>query len=88
MEELPKIKDIFITNAEKIGAAVIMDIKDFTNKANQQLSAIQNYKTLQEGRTLQQSKSVSDIIESFKNVTFQKKNGRWTQISLSKSTRP
>ena len=73
MEELPKIKDIFITNAEKIGAAVIMDIKDFTNKANQQLSAIQNYKTLQEGRTLQQSKSVSDIIESFKNVTFQKK---------------
>lgn len=73
MEELPKIKDIFITNAEKIGVAVIMDIKDFTNKANQQLSAVQNYKTLQEGRTLQQSKSVSDIIESFKNVTFQKK---------------
>ena len=34
MEELAKRKDIFITNADKGGAAVILDVEKYIKKAN------------------------------------------------------
>ena len=52
MEELAKRKDIIITNADKGGAVVIMDVENYINKANRQQSDKLNYKKLQEDPTL------------------------------------
>ena len=38
MEELTKRKDIIITNADKGGAVVIMDVEKYINEGNRQLS--------------------------------------------------
>ena len=43
MEELAKRKDVIITNADKGGAVVIMDVEKYINKANRQLSDTRNY---------------------------------------------
>ena len=43
MEELAKRKDVIITNADKGGAVVIMDVEKYINKANRQLSDNRNY---------------------------------------------
>ena len=66
MEELTKIKDIIITNADKGGAVVIMDVEKYINEANRQLSDKPNYKTLQENPTLQHSNLVNETIDRFK----------------------
>ena len=66
MEELAKRKDIIITNADKGGAVVIMDVEKYINEANRQLSDERNYKKLQEDTTLQHSNSVNDTIDRFK----------------------
>ena len=60
MEELASRKDIFITNADKGGAVVIMDIEKYIKEINRQLSDKRNYKTLQH------SNLVNDIIVRFK----------------------
>ena len=52
MEELAKRKDIIITNADKGGAVVIMDVEKYINEANRQLSDKRNYKKLEEDSTL------------------------------------
>ena len=66
MEELPKRKDIIITNADKGGAVVIMDVEKYIKEANRQLSDKRNYKTLQEDPTLQHNNLVNDTIDRFK----------------------
>ena len=65
MEELAKRKDIIITNADKGGAVVIMDVEKYINEANRQLSDKRNYKKLQEHPTLQHSNLVNDTIYRF-----------------------
>ena len=66
MEELTKRKDIIITNADKGGAVVIMDVEKYINEANRQLSDERNYKKLQEDPTLQHSNLVNNTIDRFK----------------------
>ena len=66
MEELAKRKDVIITNADKCGAVVIMDVEKYINEANCQLSDKRNYKKLQEDPTLQHSNLVNDTIDRFK----------------------
>ena len=44
MEELPKTKDLIITNANKGGVAVIMDRDNSIKEANRQLSHKATYK--------------------------------------------
>ena len=61
MEELAKRKDIFIANADKGGAVVIMDVEKYINEANRQLSDKSNYKKLQEDPTLQHSNLKKEI---------------------------
>ena len=46
MEELEKRKDIIITNADKGGAVVIINVEKYINEANRQLSDKRNYKKL------------------------------------------
>ena len=43
---LQKRNDIIITKAEKGGAVVILDIKDYINEANRQLNNTNNYEQL------------------------------------------
>ena len=45
-EELAKKKDLIITNADKVGAVVIMDIDSYIKEANRQLSVQASYKQL------------------------------------------
>ena len=66
MKELAKRKDLFITNADKGGVVVIMDVEKYINETNHQLSDRCNYKTLQEDPTLQHSNLVNDTIDRFK----------------------
>ena len=46
MEELAKKKDLIITNADKVGAVVIMDTDSYIKEANRQLSVKASYKQL------------------------------------------
>ena len=46
MEKLAKRKDIIITNADKGGAVVIINVEKYINEANRQLSDKRNYKKL------------------------------------------
>ena len=66
MEELAKRKDVIITNADKCGAVVIMDVEKYINEANRQLSDKRNYKKLQEDPTLQHSNLINDTFDKFK----------------------
>ena len=66
MEKLAKRKDIIITNADKGGAVVIIDVEKYINEANRQLSDKRNYKKLQEDPTLQHSNLVNDTMNRFK----------------------
>ena len=66
MEELTKRKDIIITNADKDGAVVIIDVEKYIKEANRQLSNKRNYKKLQKDPTLQHSNLVNDTIDRFK----------------------
>ena len=66
MEKLAKRKDIFVTNVDKGGALVIMDVEKYINEANRQLSDKSSYKKLQEDPTLQHSNLVNDTMNRFK----------------------
>ena len=80
MEELTKRKDIIITNADKSGAVVIMDVEKYINEANRQLSDECKYKKLQEDPTLQHSNLVNNTIDRFKkeNIISKKLADRLT----------
>ena len=66
MKELAKRKDIIITNADKGGAVVMMDVEKYFKEANRRLSHKRNYNTLQEDPTLQHSNLVNGTIGRFK----------------------
>ena len=52
IEELAKRKDLIITNADKGGTLVIMDVEKCINEADRKLSDKHNYKKLQETQHL------------------------------------
>ena len=74
MEELGKRKYIIITNADKGGAVVKMDVEKYINEANHQLSNKPNYKQAQEELTLQHSNMVNDTTDRFKKENLLSKN--------------
>ena len=57
---------IIITNADKGGAVVIMEVEKFISEANRQLSDKRNYKKLQENSTLQHNNLVNETIDRWK----------------------
>ena len=67
MKELSEREDIIITKADKGGAVVIVDVKDYIKEAEGQLNNTENYKKLQEDPTATNMKSINDAIERFKN---------------------
>ena len=66
MKELSEQEDIIITKADKGGAAVIVDVKDYIKEAERQLNNTKNYRKFQEDPTATNMKLVNDTIERFK----------------------
>ena len=64
MEELAKRMDI--TDADKGGAVVIMNVEKYIKNTNCQLSEKRNNKTLQEDPALQRSTLVNDTMNRLK----------------------
>ena len=61
MKELSEREDI-ISKANKCGAVVIVDVKDYIKEAEQQLNNTENYRKLQEDPTAANMKLVNDTI--------------------------
>ena len=66
MKELSERVGITITKAEKGGAVVIVDVKDYIKQAEQQINNTKNYRKLQEDPTATNMKFVKNTIERFK----------------------
>ena len=66
LEELSKRDDIIITNADKGGAIVIMDIDKYICEAQRTHNDENNYKKLQTDSTLQHKKLVNGTVERVK----------------------
>ena len=66
MKELSEREDIIITKADKGGAVVIVDVKDYIKEAERQLNNTENYRKLHEDPTATNMKFVNDTIERFK----------------------
>ena len=72
MKELSDHTDIIITKADKGGAVVIMDVKDYTNEAYRQLNNKDQYKILNKDATTTNAKLVKDTIRRFKKEKLRK----------------
>ena len=66
MKELSERVGITITKAEKGGAVVIVDVKDYVKQAERQINNTKNYRKLQEDPTATNMKFVKNTIERFK----------------------
>ena len=66
MKELSDHTDIIITKADKGGAVVFMDIKNYINEAHRQLNNKDHYKILNKDPTTTNAKLVNDTIQRFK----------------------
>ena len=65
IEYFSKRYDLIITNAEKRGAIVILDVEDHVVKANNQLKHELFYHRLNEDPTTKHSETVNTAIEKF-----------------------
>ena len=66
MKELSEREYIIITKADKGGAVVIADVKDYIKEAERQLNNTENYRKRQEDPIATNMKLVNDTIERFK----------------------
>ena len=66
MKELSDNTDIIITKADKGGAVVIMDVKDYINEAHRQLNNKGHYKISNKDPTTTNAKLVNDTIQRLK----------------------
>ena len=72
MKELSDHTDIIITKADKAGAVVIMDVKDYISKAHRQLNNKDHYKILHNNPTTTNANLVNDTMQRFKNEKLRK----------------
>ena len=66
--------EIVITNTEKGGAVVIMDVKDYVEQSERQLHNTENYNRLQKGPTATNNELVHSVIKRFETVKLFRKN--------------
>ena len=59
------MEDIIITNADKGGAVVIVDTKDYIKESERQLNDKDNYHILPQDPTLGNNKLVNQVIDRF-----------------------
>ena len=65
LKDLSKRHDIIITNADKGGAVVIMDINDYIREAKRQLNDPRNYKVLAKDPTTTNNDLINQTIDRF-----------------------
>ena len=66
--------EIVITNTDKGGAVVIMDVKDYVEECERQLNNTGNYNRLQKGPTATNKELVHSVIKRFETVKLFSKN--------------
>ena len=67
LEDINVTDDIVITNADKGGAVVIMDEKNYLEECERQLNNIKNYNCLQKGPTETNNGLVHSVIKRLEN---------------------
>ena len=68
MEDLEKREDLVFTKADKGGALIIMDVKDYIAEAHRQLNDKKYYKRLNNDPTPTYTERINNAIESFKET--------------------
>ena len=66
--------EIVITNADKGGAVVTMDVKDYVEEYERQLNNTGNYNCLQKGPTATNNELVHSVIKIFEKERSFRKN--------------
>ena len=66
--------EIVITNADKRGAVVILDVKDYVEECERQLNNTGNYNSLQKGPTATNNELVHSVIKRFETEKLFRKN--------------
>ena len=70
-----KVRDkIVITNADKRGAVVTLDVKDYAEECERQLNNTGNYNRLQNGPTATNNELVHSVINRFETRKLFRKN--------------
>ena len=66
--------EIIITNPDKRGAVVILDVKDYVEECERQLNNTGNYDRLQNGPTATNNELVHSVIKRFETEKLFRKN--------------
>ena len=66
--------EIIITNPDKRGAVVILDVKDYVEECERQLNNTGNYNSLQKGPTATNNELVHSVIKRFETEKLFRKN--------------
>ena len=74
LEEVKVRDEIVITNADKRSAVVILDVKDYVEECERQLSNTENYNCLQNSPTATNNKLVHSAIKRFETEKLFCKN--------------
>ena len=85
LQELSERDDIVIIKADKGGAVVIVDVKDYIREAESRLKNKDNYDRLKNDSTETRSRLVNDTIERFKKLKMTKEK---VAEGLKKVTKP
>ena len=67
LKELKCREDVVITDADKGGAVVILDVKDYIKESERKLNDDEHYRHLQHDPTTENNATVSKVIARFKN---------------------
>ena len=70
MQELQFRKDIGITDADKGGAVVILDVEDYVKEAEKQLNNNKNYWKINYDPTTVNNKTIYKVILDFKKKNY------------------
>ena len=65
LKDLSKREDIIITNADKGGAVVMMDLNDYIRETKHQLNDSKNYKVLAKDPTTTNNNLVNQTVDRF-----------------------
>ena len=74
MQELQFRKDIGITDADKGGAVVILDVEDYVKEAERQLNNKENYRKINYDPTTVNNETIHKVISRFQKENLLSKN--------------
>ena len=74
MQELQSRKGIVITDADKGGAIVILDVEDYVKEAERQLNNKENYRKINYDPTTVNNETIHKVISRFQKENLPSKN--------------